>query len=367
MKRTIQTWLAIGAICATSGCSTLRGPAIPTDPQEAGVALVAASRQGDVRAVTAILDCYPNVVDARSPGESKGSESRYDRWSALHWAAERDDLKLAHILIERGAKANQKPDYNTRTGEADAPVHLVRSATMASLLLNAGADVNLVGWEGLTPLHDARNASIAHLLIAHGANTRATNNWMEAPPLQIAARNGHLDVLRVLLECDKDINGVRGYFGTPLHAAVSYGHLDVTEYLIMHGADLTVRNKDGYKPLEYAILQRLRDNAAVFDLLVQHGDSIDWRGKPDGPDKGWTVLHHVAFFEDCPNTMAFLLKHCKDVNPKNANGQTPLALALDSFKGIDAPRQCESAEGAAERRRTAERIIDMLRKAGATE
>ena len=174
-------------------------------------------------------------------------------------------------------------------------------------------------------------------------------------------------MLTVLLEYDKDINGLRGYFGTPLHAAVSYGNLDVTEYLIMHGANLTLRNKDGYKPLEYAIDQRLRDNAAVFDLLIQHGDSIDWRGKPDGPDKGWTILHCVAFFQDHPNTMVFLLKHCKEVNTKNANGQTPLALALDQFKRIDFARQLESGEHAAERRRTAERIIDMLKKAGARE
>jgi ankyrin repeat protein len=39
---------------------------------------------------------------------------------------------------------------------------------------------------------------------------------------------------------------------TPLHTAAYNGHVDIVKLLLEHGADPTVRNKDGDTPLDVA-------------------------------------------------------------------------------------------------------------------
>ena len=58
-----------------------------------------------------------------------------------------------------------------------------------------------------------------------------------ATPLWVAAENGHLDVVRHLVEggADKDQAKISG--ATPLHIAAENGHLDVVRYLAEVGAD----------------------------------------------------------------------------------------------------------------------------------
>jgi hypothetical protein len=59
----------------------------------------------------------------------------------------------------------------------------------------------------------------------------------------IAARNGHLEVAKFLLEKGADIN-CRGFFGAPgLHWAAIHGHKAMVEFLIDHGADLSLRDQ----------------------------------------------------------------------------------------------------------------------------
>ncbi|GMM56739.1 Hos4 protein [Maudiozyma humilis] len=71
-------------------------------------------------------------------------------------------------------------------------------------------------------------------------------------PLHEAALNGHLEVVRVLVEHGADPN-VRSYemFGdTPLIDASANGHLDVVSYLLAHGADPTITNAKGMTAYE---------------------------------------------------------------------------------------------------------------------
>jgi hypothetical protein len=78
--------------------------------------------------------------------------------------------------------------------------------------------------------------------------------WDKAPPPEsyaelvseafyIAARNGHVDVARFLLEKGADIN-CRGFFGAPgLHWAAINGHKAMVAFLMERGADLTLRDQ----------------------------------------------------------------------------------------------------------------------------
>lgn len=55
-------------------------------------------------------------------------------------------------------------------------------------------------------------------------------------PLTIAVYNGHVDVLKSLLEAGADANTTRGNGATMLLVATERGHLDIVKYLLEAGA-----------------------------------------------------------------------------------------------------------------------------------
>ena len=80
----------------------------------------------DIESVRALLKQRIDVNAAQGDGAT-----------ALHWAAHRDDLAIADLLIRSGARANAANDLGA------TPLHLActnRSAPMVERLLAADAD-----------------------------------------------------------------------------------------------------------------------------------------------------------------------------------------------------------------------------------
>lgn len=75
------------------------------------------------------------------------------------------------------------------------------------------------------------------------ANARDTGNGNY--PLHIAAQNGHMDLVKLLLERKADINAQNNKLNTPLHMSLSYDYIEVSEYLISNGADGNIENASG--------------------------------------------------------------------------------------------------------------------------
>jgi hypothetical protein len=57
-----------------------------------------------------------------------------------------------------------------------------------------------------------------------------------------ACRNGQTAVAALLLERGADVNAKGVFGGTGLHWAAINGHKDAVEFLVAHGADLTIRD-----------------------------------------------------------------------------------------------------------------------------
>ena len=138
------------------------------------------------------------------------------------------------------------------------------------VLLDHGIDFGRPSrYSGLTPLEVATHygeAQILRLLISRGA---AINQLAPATdsPLHTAVRavrgRHHLDVVRILLEAEADVNAINADYATPLHLAPS---LEVAELLIVSGASVSAVDRYERTPLSIAIREK-RDHVWVNTLL----------------------------------------------------------------------------------------------------
>jgi hypothetical protein len=87
---------------------------------------------------------------------------------------------------------------------------------------------------------------------------------------------GHVDVVRLLLEHRADPNAKDKFGWTPLHLAASGGHVNVVRLLLERGADPTVKDRSGDTPLDLA---RRRGHREVVSLIE------GWLGRGGGPSR----------------------------------------------------------------------------------
>lgn len=144
-----------------------------------GRAVVAAIHKGDVGAVKRLLDENPGLANARIGDPNVPVASQMTR-TLLHVVADwpghfPNGAAIVHVLADAGG------DVNARfTGpHTETPLHWAASSDDVELLdalLDRGADLNWVGFDGLTPLDAAIRVGAEDLiswLRAGGAKTAA--------------------------------------------------------------------------------------------------------------------------------------------------------------------------------------------------
>jgi ankyrin repeat protein len=97
-------------------------------------------------------------------------------------------------------------------------------------------------------------------------------------PLLVAARDGHVQAVTLLLEAGADVNAVEPTFGAvPLHKAVYNGHVDSTRIIAGRpGVDLNFQGAtNGYSPLHDALWHGYDECARI---LVEAGADLDLVG-----------------------------------------------------------------------------------------
>ncbi|MCB9492941.1 MAG: ankyrin repeat domain-containing protein [Epsilonproteobacteria bacterium] len=92
-------------------------------------------------------------------------------WTPLHWAVANDNVKLVNFLLVNNAGVNVTAD------EGKTPLFFARSAEVAKILVDAGAEVSHKSIRGNTPLCVAihwGNVELVRLLIERGAKVTRT-------------------------------------------------------------------------------------------------------------------------------------------------------------------------------------------------
>lgn len=305
-----------------------------------------AATNGNAAIIRKLLEAGadPNAADA-------------DGETTLMTATRSRNTDALKVLLQNGANVNAKDGVTQQT----ALMWAARSHFTAAvpLLLEYGAEVNAQTRKGKTPAPRPPGAGGG----SHGVGI-VRSGWPEQgfqgetpggmTPLLYAARDGRLDIVRLLVAAkadvqQADVNGI-----TPLLMAITNNHLDVAKFLLEKGADPNAADWWGRTPLYAAVEIRNRDygrndehaidRPAALELiqaLLDRGANVNVRTKEVPPirrfvtplgDLSWvdftgqTAFLRASLAGDI-TVMHLLLDKGADPNIATFAGTTPLMAA----------------------------------------
>jgi len=255
----MKRWLVLSSMLFIIGCAST-----PSYSEDTGRDVDFEMRQA---IVWDKLETVKNII-------AQGYDVKKHSYRLLD-AAGKGNYEITKLLLENGANVNVRNDIDY-TPLHNAMGKAEKYVKTSELLIQHGADVNARGgirvssgpgkWKH-TPLHLAAregNLEIVKLLIEHGAKIEA-KDFNNATPLFMAVTHKRKEVVKYLLEKGANIN-VRGRLYSdhreyPIHRAIESRQDDMAELLVAYGADLNVKNQKGQTPLQLAIdLENERKN-----------------------------------------------------------------------------------------------------------
>ena len=139
--------------------------------------------------------------------------------------------------------------------------------------------------------------------------------------LHWSAYNGHLELCRLLLQCNADVEAQDWNQSTPLHRACHNGNPDVCHLLLQFKANVEAKERDMrgiYSPL---VLCAKYDRLEVCRLLLQYNaDPAKW-------SCSWYSPLNESICKGNLDMCTLLLQFKADVNQKNSRQWTPLHSA----------------------------------------
>jgi ankyrin repeat protein len=244
-----------------------------------------------------------------------------------------------------------------------------------AIIMDDPSSVNVKDIHGSTPLSIAAQEGyleVVKLLLEKGAAIEAKTNYRGAPvstaafysnpaivkvlavkgtveaigatPLYIAAKEGHLAVVKLLLEKGAAIEAKAEDGCTPISTAAFNGHADVVKLLLERGAAVEGKHKDRVTPLAMAAQQ---GHLEVVRLLLDKGAVVDAKD-----NNGFTPLARAAQIRD-----GLLARHLEVMKVLLAKGANPNTLGFAPFEDGKTALQVAEEQGKTE-------VAELLREAG---
>ncbi|XP_017781821.1 PREDICTED: ankyrin repeat domain-containing protein 17-like isoform X2 [Nicrophorus vespilloides] len=277
------------------------------------------------------LEMVKFLLEAGADQEHKTDEMH----TALMEASMDGHVEVARLLLDSGAQVNMPTD------SFESPLTLAACGghvDLAMLLIERGANIEEVNDEGYTPLMEAAREGhedmVALLLsqgnlqtntdyntlqqniIILGANINAQTDETQETALTLACCGGFTEVADFLIKAGADIElGA----STPLMEAAQEGHLELVKYLLENSANVHAQTQTGDTALTYACENGHTD---VADLLLQYGADLEHES-----EGGRTPLMKACRAGHLC-TVQFLISKGANVRRQTTNNDhTPLSLA----------------------------------------
>jgi ankyrin repeat protein len=256
-------------------------------------------------------------------------------------AAENGDHTMIRILLNHGADAN----VVSNLGETALYIAARKGdQTTVSILLDQpaikpdckcwvgersqrgeGGDVRPVWWTPLLAAAHHDRPECVRLLLDY--SQRDYRDEFGRNAACVAAAAGHTEVLKELLQwSDVDVDPPAGVQGiSALEMALRCEHEEAALVLIPH-SDANRVGPDGDRPLNLAARAR---SCEAIRLLFARAAQVNARG-----NQGRTVLH-TATMSTCKDTIGLILTHPDiDINIRDNHGYTPLMILVVTLAGM---------------------------------
>nr|Q2IBF8.1 RecName: Full=Cortactin-binding protein 2; Short=CortBP2 [Eulemur macaco macaco]ABC87445.1 cortactin-binding protein 2 [Eulemur macaco macaco] len=240
------------------------------------------------------------------------------------------------------------------------------NVTLLSMLLNEeGLDINYSCEDGHSALYSAAKNGhtdcVRLLLNAEAQVNAADKNGFT--PLCAAAAQGHFECVELLIAYDAHINHAADGGQTPLYLACKNGNKECIKLLLEAGTDRSVKTRDGWTPVHAAVDT---GNVDSLKLLMYHGapahgnslneeepesdasdldegeESSEGKSKPVVPAdlinhadrEGWTAAH-IAASKGFKNCLEILCRH-RGLEPERRDkcNRTVHDVATDDCKHL---------------------------------
>ncbi|KAF4959483.1 hypothetical protein FGADI_1704 [Fusarium gaditjirri] len=244
----------------------------------------------------------------------------HDGCTPLLSAARSGSKAVSKLLLRHGAHI-EATDESGRTPLIMAAVS--GSKSVVNLLIRHGANVNAREYSGFTPLRISKiegDDAVRKLLLKAGARVDASSPVL-CRSLHEAARSGYNDTITVLLR-QQGINiDYQDDFGhKPLILAAREGHVDTARLLIENGANREAVDHSHYTPLMAASDQ---GRTSMVTLLLQYNADVS------ASDLEGNTSMALASRKGHMGTVKCLCNHLVPVNKPNNSGETPLMWAAN--------------------------------------
>ena len=190
--------------------------------------------------------------------------------------------EIATLLVEAGANVNV-----TSWSGINALMLAAESSesSLVKYLLDNGAIEHINDTEseyGFTPLiwaaknNDTNGGVVIQVLIDHGADVNLKDKNGFTAILYAAMLNRNEDVIRTLIQNGVDINQIGPKNVTPLLGAIGMNsNINITKLLLDSGADVSIVSEEGKKAIDYALeLERFKETAVLQQLAELSGVGI---------------------------------------------------------------------------------------------
>uniref|UniRef100_A0A8C6IJ33 Ankyrin repeat and KH domain containing 1 n=1 Tax=Mus spicilegus TaxID=10103 RepID=A0A8C6IJ33_MUSSI len=219
-------------------------------------------------------------------------------FTPLILAATAGHVGVVEILLDKGGDIEAQSERTK-----DTPLSLACSGGRQEILLNAGAEIN------------SRNLSLLTF------SSVMTGSKLGISPLMLAAMNGHVPAVKLLLDMGSDINAqIETNRNTALTLACFQGRAEVVSLLLDRKANVEHRAKTGLTPLMEAASGGY---AEVGRVLLDKGADVNAPPVPSSRDTALTIAADKGHYKFCE----LLINRGAHIDVRNKKGNTPLWLA----------------------------------------
>lgn len=209
----------------------------------------------------------------------------YDlRSQAFSSGAYVDPASISKSSLARANKLNSLLLRASEAGDVDKVKEALDSLKYGNLI----ADVNVKELCDFTPLHNAvgeGHLEVVRLLLEKGANVGAVTTE-ERTPLHMACYNGNKEIIECLVAKGSNINQQEKDGNTPTHILAERGWSEALSFLLEKNPDLSIKNIYGLTAPEVSTSIEIKKmfpslgtdqgyNRTVVDKIILHNNRAD--------------------------------------------------------------------------------------------